>query len=338
MAEPLATIIIPVFNTREYLIECVTSIINQSYTNLEIILVDDGSLDNSGELCDELLSIDRRITIIHKRNGGPSSSREIGVSNSTGEFIMFVDSDDWIDIHTVEECINRVKADNADCVFFTYTREFGERSIEVHPIIEGDPYRRIYGLYGKELRRPEQLDNLSSCCMKLYSKHSLANAKYFDSKSVANAEDTLFNIFTLSGVKKISYIDKCFYHYRKTNVSSLTSKYREKYSSNVFKVYDILYQAVNDYSCGNDYLVAVNNRVVLNILSVAINELKSPSAIDGIIKIKQYISDKRFVSSCWALDVGQLSIPWKIIVYICRMKCALLLYISFMLIVKIKKS
>lgn len=338
MAEPLVTIIIPVFNTREYLIECITSIINQSYLNLEILLVDDGSSDKSGELCDELISIDKRIFVIHKKNGGSNSSRESGASISTGKFIMFVDSDDWIDLNTVRECLAKAKETEAECIFFSYTREYGNNSSEVHPIIDGSIYRRIFGLYGKELRRPEQLNNLASCCMKLYSRTTLENAKFLDWARVGYAEDTLFNVYALSKVKKIVYYDKCFYHYRRTIQSSLTTKYKEDYTSSVFILYNLLYEAAKDYSCGDDYIVAINNRIVLNILSVVINELKSPSTIEGIKKIKKYICDGRFVSSCLTLDMNQISIPWKIIIYMCKMKSALLLYITFKLIVGIKRN
>lgn len=94
---PLLTIIIPVYNTELFLNRCVESVINQTYDNLEVILIDDGSLDNSGRLCDELSKKDKRIKVIHKKNGGLSSARNAGLEISTGELIGFVDSDDYID-------------------------------------------------------------------------------------------------------------------------------------------------------------------------------------------------------------------------------------------------
>ena len=96
-AKPLISVIVPVYNTKAYLSRCVESIRAQSYRNLEILLVDDGSTDGSGEVCDEYVSKDDRIVVYHKENGGSSSARNLGLAKANGEFIGFVDSDDYIE-------------------------------------------------------------------------------------------------------------------------------------------------------------------------------------------------------------------------------------------------
>lgn len=95
--DPLISVIIPVYNVEQYLRKCLESIINQTYKNLEIILIDDGSTDNSGKICDEYAKKDTRIQTIHKKNGGLSDARNCGLKKSTGDYIVFVDSDDWMD-------------------------------------------------------------------------------------------------------------------------------------------------------------------------------------------------------------------------------------------------
>ena len=100
---PLISVIVPVYNVAEYLPECVDSICNQSYKNLEIILVDDGSTDNSGKICDEYAKKDLRIKVIHKENGGLSDARNTGIEIAQGEWISFVDSDDLISNHMYEK-------------------------------------------------------------------------------------------------------------------------------------------------------------------------------------------------------------------------------------------
>lgn len=110
----LISIIVPVYNVEQYLEKCVDSIINQTYKNLEIILVDDGATDSSGKLCDELAKIDNRIKVYHKENGGLSDARNYGVEKSTGEYIGFVDSDDYIDAEMYEKLYEAIKKENVD--------------------------------------------------------------------------------------------------------------------------------------------------------------------------------------------------------------------------------
>lgn len=100
--EDLISVIVPIYNVENYLGKCIDSIINQTYRNLEIILVDDGSPDNCGEICDQYASQDIRIRVIHKTNGGLSDARNAGMQIMNGEFLMFVDSDDWLQDNCVE--------------------------------------------------------------------------------------------------------------------------------------------------------------------------------------------------------------------------------------------
>ena len=101
-SRPKISVIVPVYNVEKYLDNCINSIVNQTYDNLEILLVDDGSKDNSGSLCDEWALRDNRIKVIHKQNGGASSARNAGLDAATGEYIGFVDADDYIDIDMYE--------------------------------------------------------------------------------------------------------------------------------------------------------------------------------------------------------------------------------------------
>ena len=110
----LVSIIIPVYNVKEYLKECVESCITQSYDNIEIVLVDDGSTDGSGKICDEFSSKYERIKCIHKKNGGLSDARNYGIENSSGDYVMFVDSDDLISNNIVEELLTLIVDNRAD--------------------------------------------------------------------------------------------------------------------------------------------------------------------------------------------------------------------------------
>ena len=109
---PLISVIVPVYNVEKYIRRCVDSIIGQTYKNLEILLIDDGSDDLSGEICDEYAEIDMRVRVFHKKNGGQSSARNFGLENAMGEYVGFVDSDDWIEKDTYSYCIDLINNEN----------------------------------------------------------------------------------------------------------------------------------------------------------------------------------------------------------------------------------
>lgn len=116
----LVSIIVPVYNVEKYLRQCIDSIINQTYKNIEIILVDDGSTDNSGKICDEYAKKDKRIKVIHKKNGGLSDARNVGIEKATGETLSFVDSDDFVEEDMIETMFNELIKKNVKIVVHGY--------------------------------------------------------------------------------------------------------------------------------------------------------------------------------------------------------------------------
>ena len=114
----LISVVIPVYNVERYIERCVTSVVNQTYRNLEIILVDDGSPDKCPELCDEWAKKDNRIKVIHKKNAGLGMARNTGIDNATGDYICFFDSDDYIELNTIYECVKRIQSGQPDIILF----------------------------------------------------------------------------------------------------------------------------------------------------------------------------------------------------------------------------
>ena len=118
----LISVIVPVYNVEKYIKKCLDSIIYQTYKNIEIILVDDGSTDNSGIICDVYKERDKRIKVIHKKNNGVSAARNTGIENANGKWISFVDSDDWIDKNYFEILISKIYNNDIDCILCCYNR------------------------------------------------------------------------------------------------------------------------------------------------------------------------------------------------------------------------
>ena len=114
--EPLISIIVPVYNVEKYLSKCIDSIINQTYKNIEIILIDDGSTDSSGAICDKYALVDSRIHVLHIENSGVSNARNVGLNHATGDYIGFVDSDDYIEPNMYELLLEELIADDVDVV------------------------------------------------------------------------------------------------------------------------------------------------------------------------------------------------------------------------------
>lgn len=136
MGEPTISVIIPVYKTEKYIHKCLDSVLNQTYKNLEVILVDDGSPDNCPVICDEYAQKDSRIKVFHKENGGLSSARNLGLDNMTGDYVSFVDSDDYIESDMIETMLNQLKSKNGDIAICLAKNDDEKR-------FEGDIYKNI---------------------------------------------------------------------------------------------------------------------------------------------------------------------------------------------------
>ena len=136
------SVIVPVYNIEPYIRECLDSIVNQTYSNLEIILVDDGSTDSSGLICDEYAQKNKRITVFHKPNGGLVSARKTGVLLATGEYVTYVDSDDWIETKAYEELAKIIEHYYPDILAFGFKKEYTNFAVERQEALECGFYSR----------------------------------------------------------------------------------------------------------------------------------------------------------------------------------------------------
>lgn len=213
---PLVSLVVPVYNAGDYLNVCVNSLVRQTYANLQIILVDDGSTDGSAGICDEWCSKDDRITVIHQSNKGVSAARNVGISMAQGQWLEFVDSDDWLEPGAVEESLGLAQRSHAQLVIFNYrTVSDGDTPDTVHGI--SSDYRIRNGVLSLE----KTLDYLLAyfgvkgyVWNKFFSRALIEQQGLrFDSK-IRMCEDLLFNVeYALAATTTVS-TNQCLYNYR----------------------------------------------------------------------------------------------------------------------------
>lgn len=241
---PLISIIVPVYNVENYLSQCIESIINQTYRNIEIILIDDGSTDNSGKICDEYAEKDSRIMVLHQSNGGHTKARQAGLAKSSGEYIAFIDSDDWIDNDLYEKMIRILNKFKVDIIESGHICEYGDKSIKELPVIDKGLYKdkKLF----EELYPKMICDEKSVSCgihpslwTKLFKRDCLAEILMDLDNDILIGEDAACVYAVLSEIKSIYVMDMTEYHYRRRNNSVVSLKMD---FNDLQLIYDFLYK------------------------------------------------------------------------------------------------
>ena len=225
----MISVIVPVYNVEKYLERCVKSIAAQTYKDLEILLIDDGSTDKSGEMCDDFQQTDSRIKAFHKQNGGLSDARNYGIDHSAGEFISFVDSDDYIDekmLETLHRLITENDADLAVC--------------SAMDVFEGKEVTQVKEIKEFNLNKVESYkymlrgDGIPSACNKLYKRQTVGDVRFPVGKLY---EDGFFTPQILKKVEKTAVTSKPMYYYFR-RADSITTKPFRKGDLDVIEAYD----------------------------------------------------------------------------------------------------
>ncbi len=225
---PLISIIIPVYNVEQYFDYCIQSVLSQDYTNLEIILIDDGSTDSSGQKCDEYAKQDQRIKVIHQKNGGLSSARNTGLKEMTGEYFSFIDSDDYVRIDYISRMYRLIDEDKSDMVVCSYKKVIRNEDYSV--ISEGDS---VYAVYDQEEIKMEMVSRKIPMYAhgKLYKKEF---AEYMDFPEGRLFEDILTCWNVIKQVEKVSYSDVKIYFYRQRIDSIVNAEFKHHRMDQVF--------------------------------------------------------------------------------------------------------
>ena len=219
--EAVVSIIVPVYKVEKYIRQCVDSLLAQTYRNIEVILVDDGSPDNCGAICDEYAAKDSRVKVIHQQNGGVSVARQTGIDHATGEYSIHADPDDWVELNMIEELVAKAVANNADMVICDFYRE--SKSDRIH--VCQNPGNDLSA--SAVLRKILSQQLHGSCWNKLVNRSRIEGIG-FTPEDLCILEDELYNIRILTRSIKVTYLPKALYHYRIDNEDSLCNTISDK--------------------------------------------------------------------------------------------------------------
>ena len=266
---------------------------------------------------------DRRIVVINNVNCGVSESRNIGIDVATGQYIMFVDADDWIEKCTCAKALSEMKKEQADIVMWPYTTETGKRStpkiiFDGKRVFEREEVlsklqRRFIGVIGEELAHPELADALCTVWGKLYKTCFLKNVQFINLDIIGTYEDGLFNLEVFGKANKVVYIPYQLYHYRRLMGNTVTSDYRPQLKNQWMNLFQIMRQYIIDHDLGDEYWEAYWNRIGLSVLGLGLNIISSKkNIIKKIAEIHSILSIELYKEAYNQLDYKYFPNHWKI--------------------------
>lgn len=271
MVDPKISIIIPVYNTEKWLYKCIYSAVNQTYKDIEVICVDDGSTDNSGRILDEFLEqYTDKIKVIHQNNYGESRARNVGLQAATGQFIGFMDCDDWIELDTYQTLYDLIKKTDADISCVSWFKEYPNESLPVKNrnivksglISQQEMFHYVY--------KRDTYQGFAYMWDKLYKKEVLTenNKILLFDESLKLGGDVIYLAQALLNIKSGSYCDKHCYHYRMRKDSGSHDENVEKRMDGL-KAYEKTIQMLTDHNVDNETLTYVKRFISYHSSNVA---------------------------------------------------------------------
>lgn len=270
---PLISVIVPIYKVKEeYLRQCIESLTKQTYTNIEIILVNDGTPDNGGAICDEYAKQDNRIKVIHQENQGVSAARNNGINKASGDWITFVDADDWIELNAFKKIKNIILEEEMDFLIFAMKINFTNQEI-INPFWNKDfalldKYDReelqIQILHPRSSKYVPPIAMVGVAVCKLYKKSFLEKYNIYFDTSLTYSEDRVFAFYALEYASKVGYINEYLYNYR-NHSESITQRYREVAQIENNKALNVLQACITKFGKKEIFHQAFYYRVILSI-------------------------------------------------------------------------
>lgn len=315
--QPLVSIIIPIYNVEKYLNRCIDSALNQTLKNIEIILVDDESPDNCPLICDKYAEIDKRIKVIHKRNEGLGYARNSGLAISKGEYVYFLDSDDYLDIRAVDILYKYAKINDLEISFGGIYLEDKDGNIKESfapfkmDVLNHNEIQNyvLKGMLGEVPNAKKDSNVRMSAWQGLYSRKWLKrNHLLFPSEREFISEDIIFHLKALPCANRMGYVDKCLIYHIIDNPSSLTHKYNPQRFEKCCILYEEEKKLINNLKY-NDGMLERAQRMFLGNVRVCLKQLVAQTNIIGKNKVQEKI--KEYTKNKTLIEVLQHYPYWK---------------------------
>ncbi|MDS0526537.1 glycosyltransferase [Clostridium sp. SHJSY1] len=338
------SVIIPIYNMSKYLNRSIESVKNQTLKDIEIILVNDGSTDDSLDICREYEKIDKRIKVIDKSNGGVSSARNAGIETAIGEYIGFVDPDDWIESEMYENMYGQAKELETDVNICNYRIENNEQSIPIVLDIRKEILNRneiIYNLIANMISSNDLNSNaqviMGSVCWLIISKELIDKYKFRFIENINFMEDLIFSIQVLLKSNKVSLNEGIYYHYM-TNLNSAVSCYREDFIDIEKQVFKIIENILKEENIYNILVERMNVRYVgvrINLIANELHKENKKKVSEKIKKINTLCKDKRVKEILKTIDTKEYTIRKRTVLTGIKYEFGLFLYIYYFILVRI---
>ncbi|MCR4614826.1 MAG: glycosyltransferase [Clostridiales bacterium] len=307
------SIVVPVYNAQEHLEETVSSLLAQTYRELEIILVNDGSTDKSPEICKSFAEKDSRVKVIDRQNGGLIAARRTGIENFSGDYVMFSDADDWLPEDAAETLVNAIEKEAADIAVARLKFVKSLKTEKLNTLDNLDSYLKQQPVYqGDELRQKLLRSFLYSgslpvsLCGKLYKK-ALFHDVYKYAEGIAFfGEDRYTNMALFANADKVVLVDKVTYFYR---AGGGTSKYMSGFFSDIVWGYKNDLKLIDDFDFDREESIKRVSEYFLALIETVVNNLlldKTKSRREYIDKITEYVNDPAVRLACERADCDRL--------------------------------
>lgn len=341
------SVIIPVYNAEDYIKECIESMLKQTYKNIEIILINDGSKDLSADIIDEYAEQDNRIKAIHIKNSGVSTARNIGLQNSTGDWITFVDSDDWAEPDMVSFAVKKAEETDADIVMWSYFKNYANQQLSLsllpggNQVIEEDKdlfhLKAIYSMYGEKGVK-ESVSSGTVWC-KLYKRSLIENNGLQFKVGLTRAQDTIFTINAVECATKIVYYEKNLYHYRITNTSTTSgTRYIKDTKSPFNMLLNEFYSFIKNFNKNEDYYNVFYARTIQVLMWHLKHNYFHPDNTIGFFQrrkeIRKIISKKPFDIALMKVDYNLLPKKEKLMAKLFKHNFILCFYLVYKILDK----
>ncbi|MEH7303103.1 glycosyltransferase family 2 protein [Neobacillus drentensis] len=303
--KPIISIIVPVYNVEKYINRCIDSILAQTFSDFELILINDGSTDKSGSICEYFAKEDSRVKVIHINNGGVSNARNTGIAVAHGDYLMFCDSDDYVEINWCRELYESIKLGGnilpVSGIRFVYQiRKNKEEIIKAFPNKASFDKRNYFETYKKGLS--------GSLCCKIYDRKIIVENSIFFDTNVNRGEDLLFNLTYMSHMDSFVTIPTITYNYVHSNEYSLMNGYRKDLFDISVRVYYAWKDYLKQHNVGREQLQEFATWYYLNFLNLFKNtfdERNKDKLINKLIYNNRILNSSVFIECIELADTSK---------------------------------